>query len=223
MQHVPDQPLQALSVQVDAGEVMLAGELVIPPHAAGIVLFAHGSGSSRLSPRNQLVAQYLQQGGMATLLFDLLTADEEAVDQVTRHLRFDIELLATRLIAATDWVLRQPDTSNLAVGYFGSSTGAAAALISAAQRQDIAALVSRGGRPDLALPVLHRVNAPALLIVGGNDKVVIQMNEQALARLRCEARLKIVPGASHLFAEPGALETVSVLAQGWFRAHFGPN
>lgn len=213
-------PIEQRSVQIAAGDVTLAGDLSIPQEAMGLVLFAHGSGSSRFSPRNRFVAQVLQAGGLATLLFDLLTAGEEEIDLHTRHLRFDIPLLAGRLVAATDWVLQQPTLAQFKIGYFGSSTGAAAALIAATQRPEVVrAVVSRGGRPDLALPVLPQVQAPTLLIVGGNDQPVIQMNEQALAQLCTEAKLEIVPGASHLFEEPGTLETAARLACEWFQHH----
>jgi putative phosphoribosyl transferase len=209
-----------VSVQILAGQVKLAGDLCIPQAAKGLVLFAHGSGSSRFSPRNRFVAQVLQEGGLATLLFDLLTPSEEEIDERTRHLRFDIDLLAGRLVATTDWVLQQPEVQNLKIGYFGASTGAAAALIAAAQRPEaVAAVVSRGGRPDLALPVLPQVKAPTLLIVGGKDQAVIHMNEQALAQLHTEAKLEIVPGASHLFEEPGTLEATARLAGNWFRRY----
>jgi dienelactone hydrolase len=179
------------------------------------VLFAHGSGSSRLSPRNTYVAGALRDAAIATLLFDLLTPDE-AWD---RTLVFDVELLARRLRAATEWVRGQPATRDLPVGYFGASTGAAAALIAAANDPAVAAVVSRGGRPDLAMPILPRVQAPTLLIVGGDDRPVIAMNENALRRLHCEKRLTIVPGASHLFEEPGTLDEVVRLATAWFREH----
>jgi len=204
-------------VRVAAGSVTLEGNLVLPDKVRGIVLFAHGSGSSRPSPRNRFVAQALQQGGLATLLIDLLTRDEETVDLRTRQLRFDIGLLAARLLAATDWLAQNSDTRNLRVGYFGASTGGGAALVAAAERPDaVGAVVSRGGRPDLAGPALSLVRAPTLLIVGGNDVPVIAMNRDALARLRAEARLEIVPGATHLFEEPGALEAVARLARDWF-------
>lgn len=197
----------------------LSGDLVIPPQAAGIVVFVHGSGSSRHSPRNRYVAGVLQQGGLGTLLMDLLTPAEEAVDLRTRHLRFDIDLLARRLVEATDWLLR--DTrARLPLGYFGASTGGAAALVAAAERPEaIRAVVSRGGRPDLADGALSRVQAPTLLIVGGFDDVVIELNQQALAELRCEKEIAIVPGATHLFEEEGTLEQVSDLALAWFQRH----
>jgi putative phosphoribosyl transferase len=198
----------------------LAGDLVVPKRPAGVVLFAHGSGSSRHSPRNRYVASVLQRGGFATLLLDLLTAAEEQVDLNTAHLRFDIGLLGERLREATDWLSREPATRGLSIGYFGASTGAAAALAAAAERPSlIGAVVSRGGRPDLAGSALPRVQAPTLLIVGGNDRQVIGLNQQALASLRCEKQLSIVPGATHLFEEPGTLEQVSKLASDWFAQH----
>jgi len=210
---------QTTEVTVDAGVVQLSGILVIPPHAPGLVLFAHGSGSSRLSPRNQYVGEILQQRRIGTLLFDLLTKEEEAEDAFTGQLRFDIEFLAKRLVAATDWVQKNPRAKGLRLGYFGASTGAAAALVAAAQRKDVAAIVSRGGRPDLAERSLPLVRAPTLLIVGGDDTQVIEMNERALARLNVDKQLVLVPGASHLFEEPGALEKVAELASGWFTQH----
>ncbi len=207
-------------VQVVAGSVTLEGALGIPPDARGLVLFAHGSGSSRHSPRNRYVAQVLRESGLATLLFDLLTAAEEEVDALTAQLRFDIRLLAERVVGATDWLMEYPDTRHLKIGYFGASTGAAAALVAATERPNVVgAVVSRGGRPDLAGPVLPRVNAPTLLIVGGYDTTVIEMNRQALALLRVEKRLDIVPGATHLFEEPGTLEQVAHLASAWFTQH----
>lgn len=207
-------------VRVTSGEVTLEGMLCIPEGAQGIVLFAHGSGSSRHSPRNQHVARLLQEAGLATLLIDLLTVAEETVDIQTAHLRFDIELLATRLVGATDWLASYPETEHLKIGYFGASTGAAAALVAAAARpQAIAAIVSRGGRPDLAGSALPHVQAPTLLIVGSYDFPVIEMNQQALSQLRTEKRLDIVPRATHLFEEPGALDQVARLARGWFLGH----
>jgi putative phosphoribosyl transferase len=204
-------------VRVPAGPVELEGNLGVPEGARGVVLFAHGSGSGRHSPRNRYVAGALQRAGLATLLIDLLTPDEEEVDLRTGHLRFDIGLLADRLVGATDWLMENPDTLNLRIGYFGASTGAGAALVAAAKRPDeVGAIVSRGGRPDLAGDALPQVRAPTLLIVGGNDVPVIGMNRQALERLRAEKELKIVPGATHLFEEPGALEEVARLAAGWF-------
>jgi pimeloyl-ACP methyl ester carboxylesterase len=207
-------------VRVLAGPVTLEGDLSLPRGARGVVLFAHGSGSSRRSPRNRLVAGLLNEAKLATLLLDLLTPQEEAIDLQTAHLRFDIPLLATRLIGATDWLARHPDTRALRFGYFGASTGAAAALVAAAERpQQVDAVVSRGGRPDLAGPALERVRASTLLVVGGNDFPVIEMNQAALAQLRCEKRLVIVPGATHLFEEPGALLEVARLAREWFDRH----
>ena len=196
----------------------LYAELVIPQNARAVIAFAHGSGSSRHSPRNQYVARFLQQGGLATLLFDLLTRDEERIDARTSHLRFDIALLARRLGAATAWLKKDADTRDLAVGYFGASTGAAAALVAAAERPaDVYAVVSRGGRPDLAGGSLPMVKAPTLLIVGGEDTPVIAMNQDALRRLRVqEKKLVIIPGATHLFEEPGTLEEVASLACDWF-------
>lgn len=216
-----EQAIHSQPVQIAAGAVTLAGDLAIPPHAQGLVLFAHGSGSSRFSPRNRLVAQTLQEGGLATLLFDLLTPAEERIDLRTRELRFNITLLAERLVATTDWVLTQPHLQQFPLGYFGASTGAAAALIAAAQRRDaISAVVSRGGRPDLALPLLAQVKAPTLLLVGGVDYPVIEMNQTALGHLGSTAKLEIVPGASHLFEEPGTLEAVAQLARDWFCRYF---
>jgi len=200
--------------------VQLSGTLVIPRQAEGLVLFAHGSGSSRLSPRNQYVGEVLHQARIGTLLFDLLTKEEEAEDAFTGQLRFDIEFLAQRLSAATDWLRKNPPAKGLRLGYFGASTGAAAALVAASQRKDIAAIVSRGGRPDLAKRSLPSLRAPTLLIVGGDDTAVIEMNEQALAKLNVDKRLVLVPGASHLFEEPGALEKVAQLATSWFTQYF---
>ncbi|HET7584673.1 MAG TPA: alpha/beta family hydrolase [Gemmatimonadaceae bacterium] len=208
------------AVSVPAGTVTLAGDLTIPTDAEAIVLFAHGSGSSRHSPRNRRVARTLQDAALATLLMDLLTVDEERVDERTRQLRFDIELLATRLVAAIDWLGQQPDTGSLPIGCFGASTGAAAALRAAAQRAGrVMAVVSRGGRPDLAGDVLEHVQAPTLLIVGGRDVEVMALNEDARARMRAPAELRIVPGATHLFEEPGALDVVSTMARDWFVRH----
>src|SRR6266511_2502359 len=210
-------------VRIAAGSVLLEGNLSLPAGARGVVLFAHGSGSSRHSPRNRHVARLLNQAKLATLLVDLLTADEEAIDLRTAHLRFDIGLLAERLIAATDWLTQQPATRELRVGYFGASTGAGAALVAAAERPEVVgAVVSRGGRPDLAGPALPHVRAPTLLIVGGHDLPVIGMNREALAQLNCEKRLEIVPGATHLFEEPGTLEQVAQLARDWFNQYLAP-
>lgn len=207
-------------VQIQAGRAVLSGNLHIPEGAAALVLFAHGSGSSRHSPRNQSVARTLNDAGLATLLFDLLTQEEEAIDMQTREHRFNIGLLAERLVHATRWAKQQDETRDLQIGYFGSSTGGGAALVAAADSpQDVAAVVSRGGRPDLAGEALPRVQAPTLLIVGGNDDVVIELNEQARDQMRCEVKLEIVPGATHLFEEPGALEKVAKLASDWFLLH----
>ena len=204
-------------VFVATGDATLEGDLTVPAGASGVVLFAHGSGSSRHSPRNQFVARKLQDAGLATLLMDLLTSAEDQVDRATAQLRFDVALLGGRLIGTIAWLAREPDTMHLPVGLFGASTGAAAALVAAARVPDrIAAVVSRGGRPDLALPVLHLVRAPTLLIVGGNDHPVIDMNREALARLRSERRLVIVAGATHLFEEPGTLDEVARQAAEWF-------
>jgi putative phosphoribosyl transferase len=209
--------------RVATGPVTLEGNLSLPEGARGVVLFAHGSGSSRHSPRNRHVARLLNEAKLATLLIDLLTPDEEAIDLRTAHLRFDIGLLAERLVGATDWLTHYPDTRDLRVGYFGASTGTGAALVAAAERPHVVgAVVSRGGRPDLAGPALPRVRAPTLLIVGGNDFRVVELNRAALAQLRCEKRLVIVPGATHLFEEPGALDEVARLAREWFEHHLVP-
>jgi pimeloyl-ACP methyl ester carboxylesterase len=206
-------------VQVAADSVTLDGDLRWPEDARAVVLFAHGSGSSRHSSRNRYVARLLNKAKLATLLIDLLT-DEEAIDVHTAHLRFDIELLARRLVGATDWVTQRADMRHLPIGYFGASTGAAAALVAATRRPDvIGAIVSRGGRPDLAGAALPHVRAPTLLIVGGSDVHVIQLNRIALAELRCKKQLIIVPGATHLFEEPGALDEVARLACEWFQGH----
>ncbi len=207
-------------VRIAAGLVLIEGNLSLPEGAGGIVLFAHGSGSSRFSPRNRYVAQLLNQARLATLLVDLLSPEEEAVDLRTAQLRFNIGLLAERLVAVTDWLVQQPDTRPLGIGYFGASTGAAAALVAAAERPKIVrAVVSRGGRPDLAGPALAHVEAPTLLIIGGSDPLVIELNRAALAQLRCEKRLVIVPGATHLFEEPGTLDEVARLARQWFERY----
>ena len=207
-------------VTISSGAVRLNGELIIPPGANGVVLFAHGSGSSRHSPRNQFVARALREAGVGTVLFDLLTVEEEEQERRTRHLRFDISLLANRLVEATRWFDAQTATNRFAAGYFGASTGAAAALVAAAELGGrINAVVSRGGRPDLAGADLIRVTAATSLIVGGNDTEVIALNQEAYAQLRCEKEIQIVPGASHLFEEAGALEHVSRLAAEWFLEH----
>jgi dienelactone hydrolase len=207
-------------VRIELDGVTLEGELTIPATAGGIVLFAHGSGSSRHSPRNQFVARAIQDAGMGTLLFDLLTRAEETADEEDGHLRFNIELLATRLIAATRWLANRADVQHLGVGYFGSSTGGAAALVAAAELGTaIDAVVSRGGRPDLAGAALPRVTAPTLLIVGGRDELVLELNQEASEQLRCVKELVIVPRATHLFEEPGALKRVATVAAAWFRQH----
>jgi putative phosphoribosyl transferase len=217
-----DFELEGGEVRLELAAAHLKGNLEVPSPVQGLVVFAHGSGSSRKSPRNQFVARKLREAGLATLLMDLLTPEEEALDLEQGHLRFDIAFLAGRLLAATDWVRRQDSTGGLPLGYFGASTGAAAALLAAAERGEaVRAVVSRGGRPDLAGPALHRVVAPTLLIVGGADAEVLELNRVALARLRCERELRIVPRASHLFPEPGALEEVAGLAAAWFRRHLG--
>ncbi len=208
------------SAHIPIGDVTLEGTLSLPQEAAAVVLFAHGSGSGRHSPRNRHVANVLSEARLATLLIDLLTAEEEEFDLFTGELRFNIALLAHRLVATTEWLTEYTDTRGLPVGYFGASTGAAAGVVAAAQRPDhVGAVVSRGGRPDLAGTVLPHVRAPTLLIVGGNDLQVIELNEEALRLLRCEKKLVIVPGASHLFEEPGALDEVAGLARWWFLRH----
>jgi dienelactone hydrolase len=210
------------AVEIPADGVRLMGDLTVPPEAAGIVVFAHGSGSGRFSPRNRAVAGMLADAGLATLLMDLLTAEEEAEDLRTGHLRFNVGLLGRRVIAAIDWLATDAATGQLPVGCFGASTGAAAALIAAAERpQRVGAVVSRGGRPDLAGDALRRVTAPTLLIVGGEDVEVLRLNQRALEALAGETRLEIVPGATHLFEEPGALAHVAALARDWFLRHLG--
>ena len=209
-------------VQIQVGRAVLSGILTLPEKAAAVVLFAHGSGSSRHSPRNQFVARTLNDAGLATFLFDLLTQDEEAIDIRSREHRFNIGFLAERLVHATRWAKQQDQTRDLRVGYFGSSTGGGAALVAAAELpEDIGAVVSRGGRPDLAGDALPKVQAPALLIVGGKDDIVIELNEMARDQMRCQVKLEIVPGATHLFEEPGALGKVARLASDWFVKHIG--
>jgi dienelactone hydrolase len=208
------------AVVVPSGSVTLEGRLGIPDGAIGVVLFAHGSGSSRFSPRNRFVARVLRDAGIGTLLLDLLSREEEELDVMTRHLRFDIKLLADRLVATIDWLAQEPATRTLPVGLFGASTGAGAALVAAAERPDrVAAVVSRGGRPDLAGDALPRVRAPTLLLVGERDDVVIRLNQIAQARMRAEVQLTVIPGATHLFEEPGALEHVAAAARDWFLLH----
>jgi putative phosphoribosyl transferase len=212
-------------VQIPAGRAVLSGNLTIPENAIELVLFAHGSGSSRHSPRNQFVARTLNRAGLGTLLFDLLTPEEEALDIYSGEHRFNIGLLAERLVHATKWAGQQEETRGLRIGYFGSSTGGAAALVAAAELpQDVGAVFSRGGRPDLAGDALPKVQAPTLLIVGGNDDIVIELNEMARDQMRCEVRVEIIPGATHLFEEAGALEHVAKLASDWFVLHLsGPH
>jgi len=223
---IPDQKLEfeaeRREVVIAVDDVKLDGTLVVPTHAKGLVLFAHGSGSSRHSPRNRYVAQILHTQGIATLLFDLLTRHEESVDQYTGELRFDIPFLAKRLVGATRWIANDPSTRDLKIGYFGASTGAGAALVAAAELPKVvSAIVSRGGRPDLAGNALGLVRAPTLLIVGGEDTQVIAMNREALAKLKCpDKKLSIIPGATHLFEEPGTLEEAAKLAAEWFSQHF---
>lgn len=218
MQHAQGYTIEPSTVAVHAGRVSLTGDLMLPAQPAGIVVFAHGSGSGRLSPRNRAVAQSLVTDGFATLLFDLLTPEEESAERYTRHLRFDIPLLADRLVGAVQWVNRQDETATLPIGLFGASTGAAAALI-AATRTEIAAVVSRGGRPDLAGDALLRVRCPTLLIVGGDDVEVIELNRAAMKAMSAQTSLHIVPHATHLFEEPGTLNEVTRVASAWFRKH----
>lgn len=207
-------------VKIPVGKVTLEGFLHIPPEAKGVVLFAHGSGSSRLSPRNQFVARFLQENQVGTLLFDLLTPKEEEVDNISRELRFNIPFLAERLIGASKWVDQYPETHSSSIGYFGASTGAAAALIAAAELGErVKAVVSRGGRPDLAGHVLGVLQSPTLLIVGGNDFGVIELNQHAFDLINCKKKIEIVPGATHLFEESGTLEEVGRMASIWFQEH----
>jgi len=208
------------TISIPAGRVTLEGTLGIPDSKSGIVLFAHGSGSSRFSPRNRFVARAFRDAGLGTLLLDLLSRSEEEADEVTRHHRFDIPKLADRLVVAIDWLETKSETRDLPIGLFGASTGGGAALVAAAQRPHrVTAVVSRGGRPDLAGESLPLVESPTLLIVGGRNDVVITLNEQARAMMHAEVRLEIVPGASHLFEERGALERVAELARDWFLSH----
>jgi pimeloyl-ACP methyl ester carboxylesterase len=208
------------TVRIPAGGADLVGDLVVPEAARGLVVFAHGSGSGRTSPRNQLVANALNDAKLATLLFDLLTPDEVPIDEVTRHLRFDIGFLATRLVGAVDWTAQPESIAALSLGLFGASTGASAALVAAASRpESVSAVVSRGGRPDLVMKILDRVRAPTLLIVGGQDLEVVALNERAFRRLRAPREMVLVDRASHLFEEPGAIEEVSRLAASWFERY----
>ena len=210
------------SIQIPVDGIRIDGDLSVPQDLRGVVAFAHGSGSSRLSPRNRHVAEVLQNAGFATLLLDLLTESEELLDRDTAKLRFNIPFLANRLLRATEWLTQQPELEGMKVGYFGASTGAAAALVAAADSGDrIAAVVSRGGRPDLAGPALRKVQAPTLLVVGGDDHVVLDLNYEAITQLECEKSMEIVPHATHLFEEPGALEEVARLARQWFEQHLG--
>jgi dienelactone hydrolase len=216
MSHV-GQAIEHMPVTVRLVSVELDGYLSIPTAATGVVVFAHGSGSSRHSPRNRYVADILNEGSLATLLIDLLNADEQEVDLQTSQLRFDIPFLANRLVAITQWLRDQPQVRGLRIGYFGASTGAGAALVAAAELPRlIQAVVSRGGRPDLAGEALERVHAPTLAVVGGNDSVVLDLNLKALRRMKCVTALQVIPGAGHLFEEPGALEEVAKLARAWF-------
>lgn len=220
MNQTLQQKPQEYRVSVAAGSLMLEGSLGIPAEAKGIVLFAHGSGSSRHSPRNRYVARVLRRVGLATLLFDLLAPEEEAIELWSRQLRFDIDLLAERIVGATDWLRKNPLTERFKIGYFGASTGSAAALLAATQCPGVVqAIVSRGGRPDLSHYVLSRVRAPTLLVVGGNDIPLLSINQAAIEELQTEKRLEIVPGATHLFEEPGALEEVAWLASRWFHRY----
>lgn len=215
-----DRELRTQEINVPNGDIALPGTLTLPRDSRGVVLFAHGSGSNRFSPRNERVAGELQQAGFATLLMDLLTPEEALRDERTRNLRFDIGLLGQRVIAALDWMLQQPKLARMQIGLYGASTGAAAALVAAAEHSEtVRAVVSRGGRPDLAGEALWRVEAPTVLIVGGNDAQVISLNEEALSKLRTEKKLEIVPGATHLFPEPGAMDQVCRLSVEWFQRH----
>jgi putative phosphoribosyl transferase len=226
MKHFPpvlshDHPAsEGMAVQIPAGGVILEGLWDVPDKSPGVVIFVHGSGSSRHSPRNQFVAEEIRKKGLGTLLFDLLTQEEERKDEETRELRFDIDFLAKRLLEVTDWMLARPESAGKRIGFFGSSTGAAAALVAAARLGTrVDAVVSRGGRPDLAIPVLHHVTCPTLFIVGGRDEVVLQLNQEAFEQLRCEKAMKVIPGATHLFEEYGALPQVAHHAAVWFRHH----
>lgn len=213
------EPLER-KVEVPIGRVVLHGDLVLPRNATGLVVFAHGSGSSRHSPRNRFVARVIQDAGVGTLLFDLLTREEELAEMETGYLRFDIPFLAERLNEVAAWAERQAELRSVKIGYFGSSTGGGAALVAAAAAPErVGAVVSRGGRPDLAAESLPAVRAPTLLIVGGRDVQVLSLNKEALARLTCEKELRVVPGATHLFEEPGTLEEVARLAAAWFAGH----
>ncbi len=207
-----------MTIHVD-GEA-IEGDLILPPKAKGVVLFAHGSGSGRFSPRNQFVARVLNEAGIATLLIDLLTKKEEEVDVITSEFRFDIDLLSKRLQTATEWLKKHSQTRNLYIGYYGASTGAAAALIAATRfPKDVKTVVSRGGRPDLAIGYLENVKVPVLFIVGGEDDVVLELNKESIEKIHAEKRLEVVPGATHLFEEPGKLEKVARISAEWFSTH----
>lgn len=220
MPQLDDAGVRTTAASIPVGEAVLDGDLMVPGAAKGLVIFAHGSGSSRMSPRNREVARGLNDARFATLLFDLLTREEEIAEAATRHLRFDIPLLARRLVGASDWAVARPELASLPIGYFGASTGAGAALAAAAERPRIVrAVVSRGGRPDLARESLPNVEAPTLLVVGSEDVVVIDFNRDALSKLRCLRRLRIVQGAGHLFEEPGTMAEVSALARDWFETY----
>jgi putative phosphoribosyl transferase len=222
MQHATAATRTTRPVRIAIGGIALAGDLAVPAEARGLVVFAHGSGSSRFSSRNRYVADVIDRHRLGTLLIDLLTEQEEAIDQRTSHLRFDIALLAERLVAIAGWAQERPDLRTLPIGLFGASTGGGAALLAAARQPDaFRAVVSRGGRPDLAGRALERVTVPTLLIVGGRDEVVIELNEQAMRQMSAPVHLEIIPGATHLFEEPGALERVAALASDWFERHLG--
>jgi len=222
MDRASDQGDVGKLVHVSVDSATVEGNLSIPEGAEGIVLFAHGTGSSRHSPRNNFVAEELRDGGLATLLIDLLTPEEKEIDRRTRRIRFDIDRLAERVVGAMDWLAGKSETEDLDIGLFGSSTGAAAALIAATKRPSLAsAVVSRGGRVDMAEPILDEVTAPTLFIVGGKDRQVLDLNRQALAQLETEKQLEVIPGAGHLFEEPGALDEVARLAREWFQRHLG--
>ena len=223
MPQLDDAGVRTTAALIPVGDAVLEGDLSVPNGAKGLVIFAHGSGSSRMSPRNREVAHGLNDAQFATLLFDLLTREEEVAEAVTRHLRVDITMLARRLVGATDWAAARPELASMPIGYFGASTGAAAALVAAAERPRLVrAVVSRGGRPDLARGALPQVMAPTLLIVGGEDLVVINFNRDALTKLQCMRRLRIVQGATHLFEEPGAMAEVAALAREWFETYLVP-
>jgi dienelactone hydrolase len=214
------QEIRRESVTIPVDEEAIEGDLILPPKAKGVVLFAHGSGSGRLSPRNQYVAKVLNEAGIATLLIDLLTKKEEEIDVIASEFRFDIDLLSKRLEMATGWLLKHSKTSSLCIGYYGASTGAAAALIAATRfPKEVKTVVSRGGRPDLAMGYLESVKVPVLFIVGGEDDVVLELNKESMEKIHAEKRLEVVPGATHLFEEPGKLEKVARISVKWFSVH----